>query len=344
MTDTKRYDAIDGLRAYAAIGIVAMHVMTNGEFVLPYPVHRVIGSMGEFVYLFMAVSGFSMCCGYYERMLSGNLSIVDFYKRRFSKALPFFALLCLVDLISNPSTSALYETFANITLCFGLLPNPTMSVVGVGWFLGLVFVFYLLFPFYWFLLANKKRAWLSFAIALVYNQLCNVFFFNNAHVVAGFDARTNILYCAVFFIMGGLLFLYRDKLSDKRGVIKPLALLISIAIYLYMAFTHVSALSLLLFCGLLLIAAILDTSRGGLLSNIVVRGIASISLEIYLSHMAIFRLIEKGIGHLALSNNAASFTATLCMVLGGAALLAVGYRKALAAFKYHLHCLRICHD
>lgn len=157
MSDVKRYDAIDGLRAFAAVGIVSMHVMTNGGFILPDPVNRVVGSMGEFVYLFMAVSGFSMCCGYYDRMLSGNVSIVDFYKRRFSKTLPFFALLCLIDFVISPSLHSVFEVFANLTLCFGLLPNPTMSVVGVGWFLGLVFVFYLLFPFYCFLLAKKTR-------------------------------------------------------------------------------------------------------------------------------------------------------------------------------------------
>lgn len=341
---TKRYDALDGLRAYAAVGIVSMHVMTNGGFVLPDPVHHVIGSMGEFVYLFMVVSGFSMCCGYYDRMLSGNLSIVDFYKRRFAKVLPFFALLCLADLISNPSTSAMCEAFANITLCFGLLPNPTMSVVGVGWFLGLVFVFYLLFPFYCFLLANKKRAWLSFGIALVYNQLCSIFFFNNTHVVAGFDGRTNILYCAAFFILGGLLFLYKDELSDKYSAAKPFIFLFSIVIYLYMAFTHVSAPLLLLFCGALLIAAILSTSCDGLLCNKAVRRISSISLEIYLSHMAIYRLVQKGIGPLSMQKNALSFAATLCIVLAGAVLLAAGYQRALAALKGRLRHRLACNE
>lgn len=64
MSDVKRYEAIDGLRAFAAVGIVSMHVMTNGGFILPDPVNRVIGSMGEFVYLFMTSTKFlkdSLC-------------------------------------------------------------------------------------------------------------------------------------------------------------------------------------------------------------------------------------------------------------------------------------------
>lgn len=332
MTDIKRYDAIDGLRAYAAIGIVAMHFMTNGNFSLPKPALQIIGSMGEFVYLFMAVSGFSMCCGYYNRVLSGNLSIVDFYKRRFSKVLPFFALLCLIDLAFNPSVGALYEAFANMTLCFGLLPNPTMSVVGVGWFLGLVFVFYLVFPFYCFLLENKKRAWFSFAVALIYNYLCSAYFFNDAHVISGFDFRANFLFCSVYFLLGGLIYLYRDLIVEKCKI-KPLAaVLVSVLLYIFMAFTRVTTSALLLICAILLIAAIIYGQRKGVLNNQFVSLVSSISLEIYLSHMAIFRLVEKLFRPLVSSKTAVSYFVTLCIVITGASLFAICYHKFFSAF------------
>lgn len=291
MAQIKRYDAIDGLRAYAAIGIVAMHVMTNGGFNLPQQAFRIIGSMGEFVYLFMAVSGFSMCCGYYDRVLSGSLSIVDFYKRRFSKVLPFFALLCLIDFATNPSLATIYEVFADVTLCFGLLPNPTMSVVGVGWFLGLVFVFYLVFPFFCFLLENKRRAWFSFAVALIYNYLCSTYFFNDAHVVPGFDFRTNILFCSVYFLLGGLVFLYRFDLA-KFVIKKPIVLVVltiagCISIVAY-GMNTIGALAAII--GLLVLA--LKSPSYSLLFNPATRFISSISLEIYLSHMMCFRILQ----------------------------------------------------
>ncbi|WP_158223266.1 hypothetical protein [Fibrobacter sp. UWS1] len=46
----------------------------------------------------------------------------------------------------KPSISELYQAFADLTLAFNLLPNPDISVIGVGWFLGLVFLFYMIFP------------------------------------------------------------------------------------------------------------------------------------------------------------------------------------------------------
>ena len=107
------YPAIDGLRAYAAIGVACMHIMTNGGFNLGPVASHIVGLLGEFVYLFMVICGFSMCCGYYERVVSGKISIGDFYSRRYRKIFPFFALLCLLDLAISPSFESLYEVFAN---------------------------------------------------------------------------------------------------------------------------------------------------------------------------------------------------------------------------------------
>lgn len=63
-------------------------------------------------------------------------------------------------------------------------------MIGVGWFLGLVFVFYLIFPFFCVLLANKRRAWMAFAVSLVHNRVCLNYFDVD---------RRNILYSACFF-------------------------------------------------------------------------------------------------------------------------------------------------
>ena len=55
-----RYNAIDGLRTFAAIGVLAMHVNENSFCLSGFISERVIGVMGDFVFLFMIISGFSM--------------------------------------------------------------------------------------------------------------------------------------------------------------------------------------------------------------------------------------------------------------------------------------------
>ena len=140
-----------------------MHVLSNITLKPSenYLTLKLIPFFTDFTLLFMIVSGFSLCCGYYERFKKGTITPNSFYKKRYARILPYFACLCLLDLVMNPSRGAFFETFANLTLCFNLLPNPHITVIGVGWFLGVVFVFYLLFPFFVFMTDNKRRAWLS---------------------------------------------------------------------------------------------------------------------------------------------------------------------------------------
>ena len=191
----ERYSSLDGLRAFAVIGIAIMHIWGNID-VAPdrstFLYGVVIPSLDEFVYLFFMISAFSMCCGYYERMKIGQISMNNFYKKRYQRILPYFALLILIDCLVphgankyemsmmaagtvdtvNPILSQLYESFANLTLCFNLLPNPEIKVVGVGWFLGVVFLFYMLFPFFVFMLDNKRRMWGSLLLTFLFCFYC----------------------------------------------------------------------------------------------------------------------------------------------------------------------------
>ena len=66
-----------------------------------------------------------MCCGYYEQFKNGTISLEQFYKRRYQRIWPFFALLCTVELIVTHNLNALYEWFADLTLAFGLIPYPS---------------------------------------------------------------------------------------------------------------------------------------------------------------------------------------------------------------------------
>lgn len=185
-TKANRYEGIDGLKAYAIIGIALMHVLANGEYGIGgFVFERLIPSFTNLVFLFMMVSGFGMCCGYYQKIVDQKISVEDFYEKRYIKIWPYFALLCALDFVISPSKESLFEVFANLTLCQGLLPNAKISVIGVSWTLAVIFVFYMLFPFFCFLIGNKKRAWRVAVVALVFNWLCANYF------KAG---RTNIVY------------------------------------------------------------------------------------------------------------------------------------------------------
>ncbi len=214
MSERRKYNNLDGLRVFAAVGVLMMHVRANifkmnmGGF-MSYLVDDVIGSMGNFVQLFFMLSGFAMCCGYYEKVKENKLSLNKFYGKRYVKILPFFLLLSLVDVfvalvMDGFSLTKFYEVFANATLMFGLFTQDGMSVIGVGWTLGVIFAFYILFPFFVYMLWTKKRAWIALAVTL------GISFLNTAYFGMG---RALAFSWMCYFVVGGLIYLYRDKIA-----------------------------------------------------------------------------------------------------------------------------------
>lgn len=249
----RRYESLDYLRAFSALGILLMHVLTNGNYELSgFVFDKLIPSFTDLVFLFMVISGFSMCCGYYKKIRSNEINIDDFYIKRFKRMWPYFTFLCLIDFIFSPSLNSLYEIFANSTLCFGFLPNANISVIGVGWFLGLVFVFYAIFPFFCFLIGTKRRAWFTFGVSIIFNLL-SIYYFE--------ATRTNIIYSAMYFIAGGLLYLYKDDISSllkkKKLYIIVILLICLIGYYLI----DMKSILILLISISLIIMCIFD--RGG---------------------------------------------------------------------------------
>lgn len=313
-TKADRYEGIDGLKAYAIIGIALMHVLANGEYGIGgFAFERLIPSFTNLVFLFMMVSGFGMCCGYYQKIIDRKISMEDFYSKRYIKIWPYFALLCTLDFVISPSKNSLYEVFANLTLCQGLLPNANISVIGVSWTLAVIFVFYMLFPFFCFLLGNKKRAWGVVVAALIFN------FVSSTHFNAG---RKNIVYDAVYFIAGGLIFLYRKELADFASKHRVIAGAILLAVTVAYFALGSSTFTMLFFCVAALVYTLGCKRRGGLV-NPVAKFLGGISFEIYLCHMVIYRVLEKlHIVHL-FGNGLLAYIFTAVAVICGSVVFSV---------------------
>lgn len=280
----RTYGAIDGLRAYSTIGIILMHMRASNSYAVDgFVYNELVHSFTNTVFLFMMISVFGMCCGYYEKVSRNSISLERFYKRRFMKIMPFFALMCLVDLVRAPSKTALIEAFTNLTLCFGFLPDAgNITVIGVGWFIGVIFIFYLLFPFFCFVLSNRKRAWFAFACAFVFSAFCAKHF--------GVE-RKNFLYCAVYLLAGGMIYLYREPLESISKKYRVPAALVCLALAALQLKVGEQVWMLLPMFAAMLIYA-LGVERTGVLQNPVTHFLSGISMEMYLCHMAVFRVLQ----------------------------------------------------
>ena len=326
------YSAIDGLRACSAVGILMMHVRMEGSFnIKGWVYQQVIPSFTHLTLLFMMISGFCMCCGYYEKIKENTISVTEFYSRRYQRIWPYFSILVLMDLLLGFGKEALMEAFADITLVFALLPNFEMSVLGVGWTLGIMFLFYMLFPFFCFLLKDKKSAWMTFAVAIIYQVVCVEYFMDSAHVVEGFRVKLNFLYCAVYFVTGGILYLYRETVSKYVAKHRYLVAVAGTAVWLGYYFVKpgnvVRGVWLLALFTLVLGYAI--GTNGKLLNNKGMKFLSGISMEVYLCHFGVLRVAKK-LGVCSLFGNGwVAYVCTVSFVLMGAVAFSVCAKKVL---------------
>lgn len=319
----KHYGSIDGLKTIAAVGIIMMHMAANNDYAINgFFYNTMIPSFTNFVFLFMVISSFGMCCGYYEKVMNQSSPVSEFYSKRFKKVWPFFAILVLLDVAISPSGIHYIEAFADLTLLFGFLPGAgNITVIGVGWFLGVTFIFYLVFPFFCYLLENRKRAWIVFGISILFNLAC-AFYFN--------VGRSNILYSGCYFIVGGLIYLYRSEIEAWGERVKGIqwimlgAVAASIVIY-YVVTSKIKEIGLLcLFVSaVLLLYSIIKNKGGGVLDNRIMRFFSGISMEIYLCHMVIFRALEKLHLNTIAGNGWLQYVVTVILVIAGAIVFAM---------------------
>lgn len=316
----ENYASLDGLRAYAAIGIVLMHVMVNMSVkpTINIMTDKVIPWFSSFTLLFMIISAFSMCCGYYERVKEGAITPAKFYAKRYHRTWPFFAMMVMISFAMDPSWSTFCQSFADLPMCFNLLPNPNIEVIGVGWFLGTVFTFYMLFPFFTFLLDNKKRRWMVLLLSLVFCYIAIVYFGTPDFVVKPID-KVNIIYSAPFFISGGMIYLYRQGIKtwvEKRWMIALTPCLVLTVLRFVVDIKGLFILPDLIVFSSWLIYAI--GSKDIVLNNRVAKYLSGISMEIYLCHMMFFRVASMLHLDKFIHNNDMLYVATCIATLIGA--------------------------
>ena len=152
-------------------------------------------------------------------------------------------------------------------------------------------------------------------MSLLYNFVCAEYFE---------VGRSNILYSACFFLAGGLIYLYRKELARISPYIAVALAVASIVAY-YLIGSY--AMTCLLVSACLLICTIVV--RGGELENRIPRFFSNIRMAIYLSHMVLFRVIERLGLNTRFGNGWLQYLITVALVLVATAVFAVVMKKVI---------------
>jgi len=166
----RRLDAVDGLRAVAALWVVLFHIRAfSGANLGPVDLFVRSGSTG--VSLFLVLSGF---CLFLPVARGTRFATGKFFMRRARRLLPaYYASLALAILITVVAAGHLGfvkygplaltgETLAHVTMTHSLLPSTFYALNGAYWSLGLEWQLYLTLPL---LVIGARRFGLGWTVA-----------------------------------------------------------------------------------------------------------------------------------------------------------------------------------
>lgn len=185
----------------------------------------------------------------------------------------------------------------------------------------------MLFPFYSTLFSSKKKAWLALVISIIWNVAIEQYF---APEKGAFSGKTCILVVAPYFISAGIIYMYKDKLRSVKMIsmlfFRVLVILYSIAFFLFPDCRFPFS-NLLLYTFWLIYAITQDQVKRSLLNNPIMSFISRLSMEIYLSHMLFFRVIEKIHLGKILHNEIALYFVAFSLVLAAAILFSLVWKR-----------------
>lgn len=164
---------------------------------------------------------------------------------------------------------------------------------------------------------------------MIYNIVCINYFFDDSHVIQGFEGKHNFVFCAMFFVAGCLIYLYREfvvaYVKKHRRLVFGVMLVVVLA---YFCNTDKSVeadkIWLMLIFASWIVYAIGSTSS--VLSNKITRFISGISMEIYLCHMVVFRIVEKMKLLYLLGNGWIAYIIVSLLVIIGSIVFSIGLK------------------
>jgi len=236
MTQRKNFDWVDTIRVFSTLIVIIFHyacaIIENPY--LQNVIENFIFGINHFgVAAFFGISGYLVV-----NSLDHSKNIRDFYRRKMIRIVFPFAILDIIAVIFSNSVHFLslgtivgiFPFDMNITKFFNI---PHVFRVG-EWFIGTIVLLYLVAPLIYKCL--RRSVPLTMLGVILIACFSANFFLPLQDQEKIFNIQTLVLVRMPEFVIGMILFLYRDKIFSKASQI--LALLLTFAMIFYTAFSN----------------------------------------------------------------------------------------------------------
>ncbi|MDX6583411.1 MAG: hypothetical protein QOI10_2595 [Solirubrobacterales bacterium] len=310
----RRFTRIESLRAIAALGVLAGHiVLVAGSSNDDGVIYRVLFGGGLGVYFFFGLTGYLLFWPFAQRYF-GDADPIDLKRYAANRALRilplYYVVVITVLLFADHVTAGVWARFLTFTETTSNLTAG--QYVDVAWSLAVEVMFYALLPLLVYAVARVSRGSISRAAAILVALGALSFLCRVLNVYEGHPAepiwRFNLLATFVFFVPGMLLALARVT-WERRGASIPTGwwsnaqLWFAISLAVWLPVLLISYHLDLLICAasfLAIGACVLAPGDGPLLRVLDARPLVAIgvaSYSLYLWHLPITRTLNHALGN-----------------------------------------------
>lgn len=185
-------DGVEAMRGFAALAIVAFHVIHLTPATLPASLESLRWALSYGVPLFFVISAFSLAYGYAGRLGSGP-ERREFYLRRLFRIAPLYYLALAAQIGVTAYLGGALPDAGSLALAlsflFNLSPQMVDGIAPASWSVGVEMLFYAVFPLVLALAGTLPRAILTTlaatAVALAYAIVVNKMKLNPSFLVHG---------------------------------------------------------------------------------------------------------------------------------------------------------------
>lgn len=143
----QKFSGVHGLRAVAAVGIVAFHLayIPPRRPDLPPVIADMVPHFINFVPLFFIISAFALVHSFYSRP-RGDGWVRDYLVRRIFRIGPLFWVLLILYAIKFHISVGSLAFWTNVFFVFNFIPSLSYSLIWAGWSIGVEMPFYACLP------------------------------------------------------------------------------------------------------------------------------------------------------------------------------------------------------
>lgn len=328
----KRLESIDELRGISICAIVISHLGITG---LPFSIQSVIDFCSNFVILLFMISSFLTFLSFEKCEIN---SINDYIKYIFHNVKKIYGLYFIALLIStflggnsywlgNEYKISITNLISHILLIFGFVPHYSNSIIGIEWYIGTLFIFYLIAPLLKKIINNKNKSIFNFVFSMIISTvICHYLYIYTSDMMDSYIyANYYCKFCIIAMypaISAGILayYIYKEVNLDKSySYLFFIVFIVLLVLYIlgYSDLLLVNNISFLSIMFLFLIISLISINAKT--GNKVFAFIGKKSLPIYLFHFMIINKISSMI------NNKNLLCYLFIFITAITASIAVGY-------------------